>query len=49
MRKNLGKKKVVIYTDGSLLKGNEGKQQRMRYSIVQIDEQNKIVCSHKVK
>ena len=43
----MSRRKIVVYTDRSLQK--EYIQQKMGYSIVQIDEQNNIVCSHRGK
>ena len=45
--KNTSRRKIVVYTDGSLQR--EDTQQKIGYSIVQIDEQNNIVCSHRGK
>ena len=45
--KNASRRKIVVYTDGSLQR--EDTQQKMGYSIVQIDEQNNIVYSHRGK
>ena len=47
LTRNIGKRKIVVYTDRLLQKKDT--QQLIGYSIVQIDEQNKIVCSHKGK
>ena len=45
--KNASRRKIVVYTDRSLQK--EDIQQKIGFSIVQIDEQNNIVYSHKGK
>ena len=47
LKKNLGKKEIVIYTDGSLGIDEISGQLRMGFSIVQIDEQNRVIGSHK--
>ena len=44
---NVSRRKIVVYTDRSLQR--EDTQQKIEYSIVQIDEQNNIVCSHRGK
>ena len=45
--KNTNRRKIVVYTDRCLQK--EDTQQKMGYSIVQIDEQNNIVYSYRGK
>ena len=45
--KNTSRRKIIVYTDRSLQR--EDTQQKIGYSIVQIDEQNNIIYSHRGK